>query len=79
MQRRHPELLAVAWLLTGLLLLVGLTGVFVATRGVSDGDPPTDARPAVITCSGTHDGVSRQHLDGIVVHAGRCRPIARGC
>jgi hypothetical protein len=58
MQRRHPELLAVAWLLTGLLLLVGLTGVFVATRTVSDGDPATDARPAVITCSGTHDGAS---------------------
>jgi len=79
MQRRHPELLAVAWLLTGLLLLVGLAGVFVATRTVSDGDPPGERGPAVVTCSGTHDGATRHHLDNIVVYAGRCRPITRGC
>jgi sortase family protein len=37
MRRRHPELLAVAWLLTGLLLLVGLAGVVLASN-VAEGE-----------------------------------------
>jgi sortase family protein len=37
MRRRHPELLAVAWLLTGLLLLVGLAGV-VLVSNVAEGE-----------------------------------------
>jgi hypothetical protein len=36
MRRGHPELLAVAWLVTGLLLLVGIAGALLVTRSIAD-------------------------------------------
>jgi hypothetical protein len=37
MRHRRPELLAIAWILTGLLLLVATAGVLIATRTAASG------------------------------------------
>jgi hypothetical protein len=39
MRHRHPELLAVAWIITGLLVLVGTAGVLLVSDASTDRTP----------------------------------------